>query len=511
MTSESRPKLLRIAVGGIGHETNSFAEGVTPLEKFLRGGEFPAAMTGDVLVSTLSKLNFGASGFIRSMRDEAELIPLAWGQGGAGAPVADEAFEWFATRIVDALKAAGPTTLDAVYLDLHGSMMTESLDDAEGELLRRVREVVGPTKPVVASMDYHGNLTAQMMNALDALSAYRTYPHIDRHDAGARVAGMLREVLVRGQPTYKKIKRGPFLIPLPFENTDRHPSGTLVSLVEPRPEGVLSFEYVPGFPASDFPEAGPSAFAVGYDEAAVDKAVDGLHARLVGLESDFAEPILSPTDALARVAELRVEGIQGPIILADTQDNPGGGGTSDTTGLLEAMIEAKVENAALAMMHDPEAALAAHKAGVGAHVTLDLGGRNGPDGVRPYSGTFLVKAISDGNFVTTGRTIGGRSIRLGPTAVLTIGGVDVIVGSTRMQPYDLMIFQHLGVEPEDYAILGLKSTVHFRADYAPLAKAIILVKAPGLHLADLTEYPFRKLRDGVRLGPLSTTYHAPGQ
>ncbi len=485
------PKL-RIAVGGIGHETNSFAEGVTPLDKFLRGGEMPAAMEGEPLVPTLATLNFGASGFIRAMQDEAALIPLAWGQGGAGAPVADEAFEWFATRIVDRLRAAQAVApLDAVYLDLHGSMMTVSLDDAEGELLRRVRAVVGEALPVVATMDYHGNLTAQMLGAVDALSAYRTYPHTDRHDAGARVAAMLREIRgARGgqRPPFKHIARGPFLIPLPFESTDRHPSATLVAMVEPRPDGVLSFEYVPGFPASDFAEAGPSAFAIGYDEAAVHAAVARLHARLVALEPDFAEPLLPPAEALARAMQLRADGTTTrPVILADTQDNPGGGGAGDTTGLLEAMLAAGVENAALAMVYDPAASAAAHAAGVGADITLDLGGRHGPAGMRPLSGTFRVKALADGSFTTTGRTIGGRPVRLGPSAVLTIAGVDIIVSPTRMQPYDLMIFQHLGVEPADYAILGLKSTVHFRADFGPLADEIILVKAPGLHLADLTE------------------------
>lgn len=498
---------MRIAVGGMGHETNSFAEGVTPLSKFLQGpGEMPAALVDETLVQTLRGLNFGASGFIRSLEDEADFVPLAWGQGGAGPPVADEAFEWFASRIVDGLKTAGP--LDAVYLDLHGSMMTQTHDDSEGVLLDRIREVVGAELPVVATMDYHGNLTTRMLNALDALSAYRTYPHVDRHDAGARVAGMLREIRSRGRrPTFRTILRGPFLIPLPFENTDRHPSATLVGLVEPRPEGVLSFEYVPGFPASDFQEAGPSVFASGYDAVAIERAASGLYDRLVALEADFAEPIFSPRQALERAEELRRKGVQRPVILADTQDNPGGGGTGDTTGLLRAMLEAGVDNAALANMVDPSAAAAAHKAGVGSSITLGIGGRNGPAGVLPVSGTFRVKALSDGNFIATGGTVGGRRIRLGLTAVLTIGGVDIIVASERMQPYDLMFFRHLGLDPATYSILALKSTVHFRADFAPLAEEILLVKTPGLHLVDLADYPFRKLRDGVRLGPLGSTFY----
>ncbi|MBB2197107.1 MAG: M81 family metallopeptidase [Gluconacetobacter sp.] len=489
---------MRIAIGGIGHETNSFCPGVTPLEKFLDGGEMPPALEGAALVPTLATLNFGASGFIRAM-PTAHFVPLAWGQGGAGAPVADAAFEWFATRMTARLRDAGP--VDAVYLDLHGAMMTESLADAEGELLRRIRPIVGPDVPIVASMDYHGNLTVAMLEQLDALSSYRTYPHVDRHDAGARVAGMLEEIMRRGRPTAKRIARGPFLIPLPFENTDRDPSRSLVRHVESVPPGVLSFEYVPGFAASDFPEAGPSVFAIGYDQDSVDAAVAALHGHLVAAEDAFAEPILDADQALAEAAAIRLQGARGPVILADTQDNPGGGGTGNTTGLLRAMLAAGVRKAALAILYDPRAARVAHAAGMGAEIEITLGGQDGPVGRAPLHGRFTVMALSDGGFTATGRTVGGRRIALGPTAVLRIAGIDVIVASIAMQPYDIMVFRHLGLEPAGYDLLALKSTVHFRADFAPLAAAVLLVKSPGRHLVDLQDHPFTALRPGIRLGP----------
>jgi microcystin degradation protein MlrC len=196
-----------------------------------------------------------------------------------------------------------------------------------------------------------------------------------------------------------------------------------------------------------------------------------------------------------------------PVVLADTQDNPGCGGTGDTTGLLEALVRNKAEGAVMCVMADPAAAAAAHAAGEGAEITVDLGGKHGPDGVEPFHGTFKVTRLSDGQFSATGPCIGGRRINIGPTALLTIGGVSVVTASKRMQAYDQDIFRHIGIEPSEQKIVALKSTCHFRADFQPIAEKVIVVLAPGAHIVDTTQYPFKYLREGVRLEPMGPEFH----
>ncbi|MEF2074419.1 M81 family metallopeptidase [Consotaella aegiceratis] len=491
----------RILIAGIAHETNSFAPGRTPLDTFLADTDFPGLKRGTDLLVFHDGNNFGTSGFLAAAEAWATLVPSVWMHGGAGAPVADEVVDFFCEAVLQDLERAG--AVDGVYLDLHGAMISESHLDAEGEILRRIRDRLGEDRPIVASMDYHGNLSGAMVEALDGLAAYRTYPHTDREVAGARAAHQLQRIFQDGRPRAKSLLRGDFLIPLPFECTLVEPSRHLVAACSPLPKGVTALEYVPGFPASDAPESGPSVLAIGYDPAAVEAAAQGLHAALVAAEADFAVPVHAPDAALAAVRQISGAG---PAILADTQDNPGGGGAGDTTDLLKAMVAAKVDNAALAIMIDPEAAAAAHAAGTGATIDLALGGRHGPDGVTPLAARFEVRTLSNGRFRGTGQIVGGRDIDLGPSAVLRLGGIDIVTASNPMQPYDPMVFGHLGLDAARYDLLALKSSVHFRADFEPMARAVLLVRAPGRHRVDLDRYSYRNLRAGVRLGPLGLRF-----
>jgi microcystin degradation protein MlrC len=195
-----------------------------------------------------------------------------------------------------------------------------------------------------------------------------------------------------------------------------------------------------------------------------------------------------------------------PIVLADTQDNPGCGATADTTGVLEALNELGAEGAALGYLCDPEAAKAAHAAGEGAKIAIALGGRSGPAGVQPFKATFRVTRLGSGKMRTTGAVSGGREIDLGPCALLSVGGVSVAVTSKRMQALDQAPFHHLGIDPRQQKILALKSTCHFRAEFEPIAENVIVVVAPGGYLADPAGYPFRRLRPGVRLRPLGPDF-----
>ena len=491
--------MARIAIGGFSHETNCFVPMHTDYEYFAQGGEFPPLARREEVIERSRGATFGMSGFLDTIDPSHELVPLIWGQGGAGGYITDDCFERIVGELVGMLSQAMP--VDAVYLDLHGAMCSLTYEDAEGEVLRRVRACVGPDIPVVVSLDYHANVSEATVALTDGMAIYLTYPHIDRQGTGSRAARILMRVLDEGIPSGRAIRRIPFLLPLNFQCTLIEPTKGIVDASVAGEGGeILDLCYAAGFPPSDLDECGPSVVCHAYSQEAADAAADRLAAMVIAREDQFSEPLMEPDDAVVEAMRI-AETASKPVVIADTQDNPGCGGTCDTTGLLEALVRHGAQGTAMCVMWDADAAEAAHAAGEGARITVDLGGKHGPEGVTPYHGTFTVTALTDGRFVTTGRSIGGRHINIGPTALLTIGGVSIVVASKRMQAYDQDIFRHIGVAPEKQKILALKSTCHFRADFDPIAEKTLVVVAPGAHIVDSTRYPFQYLREGVRLLP----------
>ena len=491
--------MARIAIGGFSHETNCFVPMHTDYEYFAQGGEFPPLARREQVIERSRGATFGMSGFLDTIDPSHELVPLIWGQGGAGGYITGDCFERIVGELVGMLSQAIP--VDAVYLDLHGAMCSLTYEDAEGEVLRRVRACVGPDIPVVVSLDYHANVSAATAALTDGMAIYLTYPHIDRQGTGSRAARILMRVLDEGIPSGRAIRRIPFLLPLNFQCTLIEPTKGIVDASVAGEGGeILDLCYAAGFPPSDLDECGPSVVCHAYSQEAADAAADRLAAMVMAREDQFAEPLMKPDDAVVEAMRI-AETASKPVVIADTQDNPGCGGTCDTTGLLEALVRHDAQGTAMCVMWDADAAEAAHAAGEGARITIDLGGKHGPEGVTPYHGTFTVTALTDGRFVTTGRSIGGRRINIGPTALLTLGGVSIVVASKRMQAYDQDIFRHIGVAPEKQKILVLKSTCHFRADFDPIAEKTLVAVAPGAHIVDSTRYPIKYRREGVRLLP----------
>jgi microcystin degradation protein MlrC len=496
--------MARIAIGGFMHETNCFVSVHTDFNYFASIGDRPPLSRGEEIFRNLPGKSFATSGFLADMAGRHELVPLVWASGGAGGYVTSDAYERIVGEMIGRLSLALP--VDAVYLDLHGAMCSTDFEDGEGELLRRVRAVVGLRVPVVISLDYHTNLTAEMVNLTDGMAIYHTYPHVDRAQTGSRAARILGTVLERGRPTARAFRKPPFLIPLNFQCTLVEPSKGIVARSAAGEGGeVLDLCYAAGFPPSDLYDCGPGIAAHGYAQAAVARAADDLATHVESMEQVFAQPLLDP-DAAVREAMRIAAAAQRPVVIADTQDNPGCGGTGDTTGMLEALVRNGAQKAALCVLTDARAAAAAHAAGEGAEITLALGGATPLPGVQPYRGTFRVGRLSDGRFVCKGACVGGREASLGPTALLVIGDVSIVVASKRMQAYDLEIFRHIGVEPTAQKILVVKSTCHFRADFEPIAERVLVAIAPGAHLVDAREYPYKYLRAGVRLEPLGPAY-----
>ncbi len=240
--------------------------------------------------------------------------------------------------------------------------------------------------------------------------------------------------------------------------------------------------------------------AYGRSARAAEDAADALLAAVAACEDGFHGRLYDPAEAAAAAVRL-ARGGRRPVILADTQDNPGGGGPGDTTGVLRALVEASAEDAVLGVIADAEVAAAAHGRGVGARLLARLGEKSALPGHVPFEGTFEVLRLGDGRFTATGPMYHGAHMELGPMALLGLGGVSIVVASKPVQAADQSIFRHVGVEPREQRILALKSSVHFRADFQPLAGEILLVAAPGPVRADPRELPFRNVRPGLRLGP----------
>lgn len=491
--------MARIAIGGFQHETNTFSPVPATFADFEAPDAWPGLTRGPAMLEAVEGINLPAAGFVQEARAlRHQLLPLAWCSAQPSGRVTRDAFERISHMLLDDLRAGG--NVDAVYLDLHGAMVTDHLDDADGELLRRVRDVVGPGVPVVASLDFHANLSPAMARHASALVSYRTYPHVDMADCGARAARTLHELL-RDTQAVSLVEQADYLIPLTSQSTLVEPMQSLMrEATEAERSPLLSVGVLPGFPAADVADCGPAVYACGRDAPAVATAVRQLAAELRRCEPGFALELLDIEQAIGE-ARRAVPSRGRPIILADTQDNPGAGGHADTTSLVRALVASGLRQVLAGVICDPEAAARAHAAGEGASVELSVGGRSGMPGESPLAARFKVIALGDGRFTGTGPFYHGARFELGPMALLEIGGVHVAVASRKQQAADRAMFRHLRAEPSDYAVLALKSSVHFRADFAPIAGRILVVEAPGPNVADPAKLPFRRLRPGMRTSP----------
>lgn len=486
---------MRIAIGGFLHESHSFAPLPTGWQQFVETGGFPTLQHPATLLDNLRAISVPAGGAIVAAEAAgATLCPLVWAFANPAGPVTRDAFERIAALLIGALSnalQAGP--LDGVYLDLHGAMVSDDFADAEGELLRRVRAVVGPDVPVTASLDPHANMTAEMVELSDALVPFRTYPHVDMRAAGARAMELLLR-LAGGEPRWSKTFRTvDFLVPITSQCTMVEPMAGVMAARERLGRNAAELAYCFGFPYADFPGCSQAVASYGDPEAA-----DALVAAIAAREAEFAGGVMPAADAVRQAIAIAATATR-PVIIADTQDNPGGGGHGDTTGLLAELIAQDAQGAVLAVMNDADSAAACHAAGQGATLSLALGGRS--DGV-PLPVTGTVEALSDGEFTLSGPMGAGNPAGLGPCALLRVApGVRVVIVSRKMQAHDQEVFRHIGVDPAAQRIVAVKSSVHFRAHFQPIAEAVLVAAAPGPVVADPATLPFTNLRPGIRLRP----------
>ncbi len=494
----------RILVAGYQHETNTFAPSLADWPAFLRGDSFPPFSRGDAMLQAFRGTNAPMGGFIDAAKTRGwTLVPSAWAGATPSSYVTEDAFERIAAVILEDTRAAlddGQGGLDAIYLDLHGAAVAEHADDSEGELLARLRDLVGPHRPIVASLDLHANVTRRMFAMADALVAYRTYPHVDMAATGELAAQLLQRRWTAGRRQALHARRLPFLISLNSQSTWMEPARSrYAELLELDQRHGTLLSFCMGFPAADFSECDPTVWGYGDDAAQTQQAVEALYAAV-------AEPTQWTLDVLpARLAVARAlataETAAKPVVIADTQDNPGAGGDSNTTGMLHALLAHQAgrrwpARVALGMLFDEAAAQRAHAVGVGGSFEGSIGKAvptfTGQASDPPVSGCFTVKALSDGQCTLKGPMMTGMQTRLGLSACVEIEGIQVAIVSGKAQLLDREMLRMLGIQPEAQRLIVVKSSNHFRADFTPIAGEVIVAKAAGPMAVDPAELPWRK-------------------
>jgi len=498
----------RIVYGGFQHETNTFAPDKADWRAFQIGGGWPGLVSGDAVWPAISGANIPAAGFVQAALEAGDtVVPTTWCAASPSAHVTRDAYERIAGLILEGIAQALPA--DAVYLDLHGAMVAEHFDDGEGELLRRVRELIGPDVPLFASLDLHANVTRQMLAQADALVAYRTYPHVDMADTGRRAYRLLQTRLATGKRPALAARRLDFLIPICWQCTDIEPAKGLYARLEQIEADALHVSYTPGFPAADFPECAQMVWAYGADAASAEAAAERMAQAVAAAEPAFAGQLYTPDEAVQYAMRASASASR-PIVIADAQDNPGAGSNSDTTGMLRALLRNGAQRAAIGLIVDPGSIEAIHAAGAGQRVRLKLGGHAGLPDDTPFEGEFLVEAVSDGKFDATGPFYRGFHLDVGPSACLRIDGVRIVVASHKVQMADQAMFRFAGIEPTEQAILVVKSAVHFRADFTPIAQEIIVAAAPGSMPMIIEQLPWQHLAPTTRLGPQGKPFGQAG-
>jgi len=505
--------MTRVFVAGFHHETNTFAPSPADWDAFTCGAGYPAYARGAAMLAQMAPTSSALGGFAEAATGLGwTLVPSVWAGAMPSNRVTTDAFERICAEIVADLKSS---TFDAIYLDLHGAAVAECADDAEGELLARIRAVVGPDLTIIASLDLHANVTERMLRLTSAMTAYRTYPHVDMRETGMRAARMLSRRLEPAAPARAMhAERVPFLLPLNAQCTLMEPACSVINLVEgleSQRDVELSFSM--GFSAADFSECGPVLFGYGADPAAVRECVQKLHTEVaMTRRADWRVDLLEPLVAVEHAIALALQA-DAPVVIADTQDNPGAGGDSNTTGMLHALLRSDAGTrlqgrVALGLMFDPDSARAACAAGVGAMLALQIG-----RAVRTWSGTLTepavpvqarVLSVSDGVLPLFGPMTAGISMQLGASACVEVQGIRVLLSSAKAQMLDLDLFRFLGVEPAQMKLLVVKSSVHFRAAFTPIASHILVAKAAGPMAADPADLPWTKLPASIGTSALGS-------
>jgi microcystin degradation protein MlrC len=486
---------MRLLIAMMKHETNTFSPVPTPLARF---GNGPGPLYGEAAIRAFKGTGSGLGAYLElAAREGAEVVlPIAAG-APPSRPVEDAAYVHITDTICAAVEQGG---FDGIMLDLHGAMVTDSLDDGEGALLARIR-TIDPKTPIAIAYDMHANLYDDMIANATVVAGYRTYPHIDAYET-AKLAGEILLNAMRGEVN-PVVAWGnvPMLPHVMRQGTDDHPNRELQArCTAMASEGALAASLFTGFPHADIANAGLSAVVVtDGDRPLAERLRDELLNQAWADRETFVYHIEPLAQSIARAAAMPVPAAgEGPIVLLDHYDNCASGGTMDTTVVLDAILKAGLDNVAAFAIYDPATVQQAIAAGIGAQITLSIGGKLAmpaiPQPSPPLTVTGRVKTISHGRFKNRGPMARGVAMDMGPSVVLDTGRVEIALISRHVEPSDLNCLLSLGIDPLQKRFVMLKSRVHWRAGLGKLAKAVIDCAGIGVCTSDYGQLKFTKVR-----------------
>lgn len=485
---------MKIVTALMQHETNTFCPILTEYAEFGEAIGFPEPPSGQIVVDTFAGTGMAIGAFLdHAVKREAEIVVPIAAFAEPGGYVKDEAFEIIAGKICDAV-AQG---CDAVLLDLHGAMVCEGIDDPEGELLQRLRQI-GPDVPIGVALDFHTNLTERMVRNASVITGYRTYPHIDMYETGDRCARLIFDMLDGKITPHLSFGTLPLVTAMLLQTPLKEPMKTPMDMaIHAGVSGrILDGSVFGGFPLSDIPHVSLSTVVVTDEQpetgdALVSEILDQAWSRRAGFVLDRPEP-LAETIARARAIE------SGPVILADYGDNSGAGGPGDRMDVVEEVLKQGLQNAAVGTIWDPEAVKTLQQAGEGATVTLPVGSKTRSSSIdlepNPLTVTGIVKTLCSGAFILKGDMMDGFPINMGDCAVLQVDGVELIISSRRAEIYAPQFFEEVGIDPKSKRYLVIKSRQHFRAGFEPIASAILLAPSAGVCRENHVDFPYRNLK-----------------
>lgn len=480
---------MRIAIAGFYHETNWFGNVlVTPdvLEKGKSEGN------GLIEIAT------GVRNYRGGIIDEAalqgvELVPTIYYHMLPSGHITKEALEIARTNIVKSLcDAHAEQPLDAIALAMHGGGAADGYPDAEGEILRAIREAFGKDIPIGVCLDLHGNITQDMVDLSDVLIGVRCYPHSDEYETGREMFSMLCDVVRTGSRPCMRLVKLPWLLVSAQGLTMSGPGSDVREFCmeeESQNPKLLRSTFFHGFPYADVSCSSVSVVTVAKDQETADSSAMKIARYAWNRRKDFTAPIYSAAEAV----DLALSYEEGPVIINESSDNPGGGTPADGTHLLRELLHRNVP-AAFGFICDSEVVKQAIEAGVGSHISCRLGGKTDKYHGEPIEiADAYVRSISDGEFIRRPPMGGGMRVCLGMTVCLVVGNVSIVVGNKRTQTFDDGPFRIAGIDWQSQRILALKSSLHFRAWWSDKVRGIVPCDSPGIHSADLTTLPIKNV------------------
>lgn len=464
----------RVLIAQIMHETNTFSRLLTAEDAYRRrylvhGDELPEKFRG-------TRTEIG--GFLDAAdRFGWTLVNAIAANATPSGKVTAECWQMLKAGVLDVLDKEGP--VDGICLALHGAMVSETDDDAEGALLAAIRRKIGRKVPIAITLDLHANVSDEMAEHADAIIAYRTYPHIDLYERAVQAAGLVNEVMEGRKELACSVARPPSLDGCDHGRTSAG-VGPMVDLLAKAAEyeketGIYAISVHAGFQWSDIVPAGPSV-AITYSPSVGSRAQTILEDLVSDIWETREEQTVHyvPLDEAVAEARKGQDGTGKPLVIADATDNPGGGGYGDTTNLLRALLDAGITNACFCPITDPASIEIGQKAGVGATISVELGGKVDPVFGAPISCTGVVKSLTDGKFVHDGPMWKGLAMSMGPTMVLDVNGIDIVVTTNRQQTTDHQAFLTNGIDPKTKDVIVVKSSHHFRAAFEPISRKVIV-------------------------------------